>query len=44
MKISRDLLVWKAFELHVMGPADVQSAEYISPQLAIYLQKLGCER
>lgn len=44
MKISRDLPVWKAFELLVMGPVDVLYAEQINPQMVIYLQKFGSER
>lgn len=44
MKISRDLPVWKASELHVMGPADVLYAEQINLQMFIYLQKFGSER
>lgn len=41
MKISRDLPLWKAFELLVTGPADVLHAEQIKHQMVIYLQNFG---
>lgn len=44
IKISRALAVWKAFELHAMGPADMLCEEQINPQMVIYLQKFGSER
>ena len=43
MKISGDLPLWKAFELLVMGPADVLHAEQIEHQMVIYLGNFGCK-
>jgi len=44
MKKGKALLVWKAFEIHVMGSVDALYAEQINPRIVIYLQKFGSER